>query len=95
MMSDFEIMDILLGNENTSPIESELANTINGSICHNDLQSDSHTRGNPSSEIEIRYFSHVDELPRHDTILDSMQTFSTQRKFATLGKNLGYSWISW
>ena len=47
MMSDFENMDVLLGSENTNPIERELANTINGSISYNQLDSDSHIRTNP------------------------------------------------
>ena len=56
-MSDFEIIHNLLGNENEYPIERELANTINGSISNNDLESDSHIRTNPSIENQIRNFS--------------------------------------
>ena len=42
MMSDFENKDVLFGNENVNSIERELANTINGSISNNDVESNSH-----------------------------------------------------
>ena len=41
-MSDFENKDVLFGNENVNSIERELANTINGSISNNDVESNSH-----------------------------------------------------
>ena len=53
MMNDFENMDVLLGNENPNVIERELANTMNGSISNNGLESDSHIRGNPYEENEM------------------------------------------
>ena len=48
MMSDFENMDVLLESGNANPIERDLANTINGSIGNNDLESDWHIRTNSS-----------------------------------------------
>ena len=64
MMSDFEIMDDLLGNENVNPIERELAKPINGSISNNRVDSDSHSRKNSCNENEIRDFSHENTVPR-------------------------------
>ena len=34
MMSDFDNMDVMIGNENINPIERELANTTRGSVNH-------------------------------------------------------------
>ena len=79
MMSDFENMDVLLGNGNVNPIERELANTINGSTNNNGVESDSKFRGNSSDENEIRDFSHENTVPRQDRILESRETFSNER----------------
>ena len=51
-------MDVLLGSENAITIERELANTINGSIGNNYLESDLHIRINSSDVNEIRNFGH-------------------------------------
>ena len=69
-------MDVLLGSVYSNLIERELANMINGSIAHNDL--DSRIRTNPSDENEIRYSSHEGQFHRRDRFLDSMQTFSNE-----------------
>ena len=78
MMSDFEKMDVVLGNENANPIERELTDTIHGSVSINGLESYSHIRRNPSNEKEIRDFSHKGEVPKQDRILESIQTFSNK-----------------
>ena len=46
MMSDFESMDIILGNENTNPIERELSVVIGNSENHCDIESISQFREN-------------------------------------------------
>ena len=66
MMSDLENMDVLLGNEYVNPVEGKVANTINGSISNNGVESDSNFRGNSSNENEIRDFSHENTVPRQD-----------------------------
>ena len=76
--SDFENMDVLLGNENANPIERELTDTINGSLSKNDLRTDPHIRTNPSGENENRNFSHGGQPFRQDRILESMQTLSNE-----------------
>ena len=38
MLSDYENMDVLLSSEDVKPIERELANTISGSISHDDTE---------------------------------------------------------
>ena len=39
MMSDFEIMDVILGNDNINLIERELSNVIGNSEIHGDTAS--------------------------------------------------------
>ena len=62
LMSDFENMNILLRNENANPTERELANTINGSVGNNDLESDLHIRKNSSDGNEIKNFDHLGKI---------------------------------
>ena len=62
MMSHFENMDVLFESQNANPTEREIANTINYSVSHNDLGSDSRIRTNPSVENEIKDFNHGDQL---------------------------------
>ena len=76
MMSHFfQNEDVLLWYENANPIENELANTINGSVSNNDLETDCLIKGNPYYKNEIRDFSHEGEFPWQDRTLESMQTF--------------------
>ena len=39
MMSDFENMDVMIGNENTNPIERELSNMIGNVLNDQDIES--------------------------------------------------------
>ena len=61
-------MDVLRGNENANPIERELANTVNGSIGNNDLDSDLHIRTITSDGNQMRNFAHEDQpkIPKKD-----------------------------
>ena len=43
MMSDFDNMDLMIGNDNTHPFERVLANTIEGFTNHYDIESNSNT----------------------------------------------------
>ena len=58
MMSDFDSMDMMIGNENIDHIERELAKTIEGPFNHYDavfLPLNCHTRRtNSSQEIGLR-----------------------------------------
>ena len=44
----------MLGGENTNSIERELANTIDGSVSHNDTEAFSYPKGISSLGIEVR-----------------------------------------
>ena len=77
-MSDFEKIDIMLGNKNINPIERELAKTIEGSINCFDTESNSHFSENSSHDNEIRDFSHENPVTRQDRFLEFMKTFSNE-----------------
>ena len=51
---------------------------VQDSSRHNDFESDSRTRTNPSHENEIKDFNHEGQFPRQERILNSMQTFSNE-----------------
>ena len=46
MMSDFDNLDIMIGNENINAIERELANTSGESTVQYDIESNPHLREN-------------------------------------------------
>ena len=78
MMSDFDLLDLMTGNDNLNPIERELTNTIEGSTNHYDIESNSHPRGNPSQENEFRDFTHENTVPRQNRSLETMETFTIE-----------------
>ena len=78
MLTDFENMDVLLGSKNVNPNERELANTINGSTSHNDTETFSQQKGNPSPKDVIIDFSGENTIPRQDRLLESMEIFSNE-----------------
>ena len=70
MLSDIENTDKLLGNENAYPIEREIANTNNGSVSNNDLESDYHFRTNSLKKIKLR------TLAMKGSLLDKIKFWS-------------------
>ena len=46
MMSDFENLDVMLGNDNNNPIERELADAIEQSSVNEDANTDTYHRNN-------------------------------------------------
>ena len=53
----------------------KLANIINGSVSHNDREAFCHPRENSSRESEIRNLNNENEIPRYDSLLQSMGIF--------------------
>ena len=78
MLSDFDNMDVVYGDEISNPIEQELANTINGSVCRNDIGAFSNNSGNSSQENEYRDFNNGIEIPRQDRPMESKEIFSNE-----------------
>ena len=76
MMSDFENLDVMLGNSNNNPIERELAEAIDQSLTHGDADS------NAYQENEYRSYLHENDLLRQnkmesDSLLKLSQMNST------------------
>ena len=72
MMSDFENLDVMLGNENSTPIERELADAIDPSSAHGDADTNVY-QGN-----EYRYYLHENDLLRQNEVRQSFETFSNE-----------------
>ena len=62
MMSDFENLDVMLGNSNNNPIERELADAIDQSSAHGD------TDTNAYQENEYRNYLHENDLLRQNEV---------------------------
>ena len=77
MMSDFENMDVILGNESTILNERELSDVIGNSENHCDIESGSQFRVNLSQEINEQY-GHERRIPRQDVSLETMETFTSE-----------------
>ena len=72
MMSDFENLDVMLGNINNNPIERELAEAIDQSSTHEDAET------NAYQENEYRNYLHENDLLRQNGVRQSFETFSNE-----------------
>ena len=75
MMSDFENLDVMLGNGNNNPIESELAGAIDQSSAHGDADT------NAYQGSEYRDYLHENDLLRQNEVRQSFETFSNEFNF--------------
>ena len=72
MMSDFENLDVMLGNGNNNPIERELADAIDQSSAHGDADT------NVYQGSEYRDYLHENDLLRQNEVRQSYETFSNE-----------------
>ena len=72
MMSDFENLDVMLGNSNNNPSERELAEAIDQSSTHGDADT------NAYQENEYRDYLHENDLLRQNDVRQSFETFSNE-----------------
>ena len=72
MMSDFENLDVMLGNSNNNPIERELAEAIDQSSTHGDADT------NAYQENEYTSYLHENDLLRQGEVRQSFETFSNE-----------------
>ena len=72
MMSDFENLDVMLGNGNNIPIERELADAIDQSSAHGDADT------NAYQGSEYRNYFHENDLLRQNEVTQSFETFSNE-----------------
>ena len=72
MMSDFEDLDVMLGNSKNNHIERELAEAIDQSSTHGDADT------NAYQENEYRNYLHENDLLRQNEVRQSFETFSNE-----------------
>ena len=63
MVSDFENMDVMIGNENTNPIERELSNMIGNVENNQDIESNPQYTRYESHENEFGHYVHENVVP--------------------------------
>ena len=68
----------MIGNENITSIESELANIVKGPTNQYDTECNSHPRRSSSQENEFGDFGHENAIPRQERFLESMETFTNK-----------------
>ena len=78
MMSDFENMDVILGNDNINPIERELSNVIRNSENHCDTESNSQFRENNPQGNVFGHYVHENIVPRVDRFQETIKPFTSE-----------------
>ena len=72
MLSDYDNLDVMLGNEKINPIERELAEAIDQSSAHGDDDT------NVYHENEFRDYLHENEPLRQNEVRQSFEAFSSE-----------------
>ena len=70
MMSDFDNLDVILGNDNNNPIERELADAIEQSSVHEDTNSNTYHRN------EYLNFTYENDSVRQNDVRQSFEALS-------------------
>ena len=78
MMSDFENLDVMLGNGKNNPIERELADAIDQSSAHGDANTNAY-QGN-----EYRDYLHENDLLRQNEVRQSFEILKLPQTNSTL-----------
>ena len=78
MMSDFENLDVMLGNDNVNPIERELSNVIGNSESHYDDELNSHPMENDFGENGFGHHVRENTIRRQDRFQETMETFTSE-----------------
>ena len=72
MMSDFDNLDVMLGNEKNNPIERELADAIEQSSAHKYADTNTYHRD------EYRDFTNENDALRQNDVRQSFEAFSNE-----------------
>ena len=72
MMSYFDNLDVMLGNENNNPIERELTDAIEQSSAHEDADTKTYHRN------EYRDFTYENDSLRQNDVRQSFEAFSNE-----------------
>ena len=78
MMSDFENMDVMIGNQNTNPIERDFSNMIGNVENNQDIESHPQSARYESHENEFGHYVHENVIPRQDRVQETLETFISE-----------------
>ena len=78
MMSDFENMDVMIGNENTNPIDREHSNMIGNVGNNQDIESNPQSARYESHENEFGHYVHENVIPRQHRVQETLETFTSE-----------------
>ena len=78
MMSDFEKVDVLLGNDIANANERDISNVMGNSENQCDAESNLQSRENYSHENDFGHFVHENMIPRQDKFQETMETFTSE-----------------
>ena len=78
IMADFDNVDVMVEGDNLNPIERELARAIEESSVQYDTESNLPARGDFSQENEARSQNYGNKIPRRESILGSLETFTNE-----------------
>ena len=80
MMFDYENMDLILGNDNISPMERELSNVTGNLENPCDTESNPQLREHNPQGNEFGSYVHENIVPGTDRFHETMETFTSEFK---------------
>ena len=78
MMSDFENIDVMLGNKNINTIEREHSNVLGNTGDHCDTESNLQPEENETRENDFGNFVRENAIPGQDMLHETMETFTSE-----------------
>ena len=78
MMSDFENMDVMIGNENINSIEQELSNMIGIEENNRDIESNLQSAECEPRENDFGHYVHENAVPRPDRFEETLESFTSE-----------------
>ena len=78
MMSDFENVDVMIGNGNINPIERELSDMIGNVGNDQDIESNLQSSRYETHENEFGHYAHENVIPRQDRVQETLEIFTSE-----------------
>ena len=78
MMSDFENVDVMIGNENINPFERELSNMIGNVVDDQDIESSLQSSRYGTHENEFGHYDYENVIARQDRDQETLETFTSE-----------------
>ena len=78
LMSDFENVDVMIGNENINPIERELSDMIGNVGNEQDIESNLQSSRYETHENEFGHYPHENVIPRQDRVQETLEICTSE-----------------